>query len=93
MGLRNVVQSIEYAAQDDKIDGIFLELSGFGGGIASLEEVRNALQKFKKSGKFVVVHSEGMTQGAYYLSTVADKIYLYPEGEILFKGLATILCI
>lgn len=89
MGLRNVVQSIDYAAQDEKIKGIFMELSGFGGGIAALEEVRNALLRFKESGKFIVVHSEGMTQGAYYLSTVADKLYLYPQGDIMFQGLST----
>jgi protease-4 len=89
MSLPNLVQSIEFAASDDKVKGIFMELSGFPGGLATLEEVRNALKKFKDSGKWIVTYSEGMTQGAYYLSSVSDEIYLYPEGDIYFKGLAT----
>ncbi len=89
MSLRNVVQSIEYAGTDDNVKGIFIEISNFPGGLASLEEVRNALKKFKNSGKWIVTYSEGMSQGAYYLSSVSDKIYLYPEGDIWFKGLST----
>ena len=89
MSLRNLVQSIEYAATDDNVKGIFVELGGFPGGLATLEEIRNALLEFKKSGKWIVTYAEGMTQGAYYLSTVSDEIYLYPTGDIFFKGLAT----
>lgn len=87
--LRYIIQSIEYAATDDNIKGIFIELDGFSGGLASLEEVRNALIEFKSSGKWIVTYSESYSQSAYYLATVSDKVYLYPEGAIWFKGLAT----
>ena len=89
MSLRNLVQSIEYAATDDNVKGIFIELNNFPGGLATLEEVRNALKDFKKSDKWVVTYSEGMSQGGYYLASVSDEIYLYPTGDIFFKGLAT----
>jgi protease-4 len=89
MSLRNVIESINYAAQDTDIKGIYLESSGFGGGLSQLEEVRNALIKFKKSGKWIIAYSEGYSQGGYYLASIADKIYMYPKGDIYFKGLAT----
>lgn len=89
MGLRQIVQSIDYAATDDNIKGILLELYTFPGGLGALEEVRMALKRFKESGKWVVAYSESMTQGGYYLASVSDEIYLYPEGDILFKGLGT----
>ncbi|UTW65131.1 signal peptide peptidase SppA [bacterium SCSIO 12643] len=89
MSLRNIVQSIEYAATDDNIKGIFIELDGFPGGLSKLEEVRNALLDFKESGKWVVTFGESFSQGGYYIASVSDKVYLYPEGNIWFKGLAT----
>lgn len=89
MSLRNVVQSIEYAATDDKIEGIYIELTSFPGGLSQLEEVRNALVDFKTSGKWIVSYSEGYSQSAYYLASVSDKIYMFPQGDIFFKGLAT----
>lgn len=87
--LRDIVESINYAATDKNIEGIFMEVDGFPGGLSKMEEVRNALLKFKESGKWIVSYSEGYSQGAYYLNSVADKIYMYPEGNIFFKGLAT----
>lgn len=89
MSLRNLVQSIEYAGTDKNVKGIFMELNGFPGGLATLEEIRNALKEFKKSGKWVVTYSEGMSQGGYYLASVSDDVYLFPTGDIFFKGLAT----
>ena len=89
MSLRSLIQSIEFASTDDNVKGIFIELTGFPGGLSKLDEVRNALKEFKKSDKWVVTYSEGYSQGAYYLASVSDKVYLYPEGNILFKGLAT----
>jgi len=63
-----------------------LDLSGIQTGLATAEEIRNALINFKKSGKFIIAYSEVYTQGAYYLASVADKIYLNPEGLLEFKG-------
>lgn len=87
-GLDNIVKAIEKAGQEPKIKGIYLELSEIPAGIATIEEIRNALIEFKKSGKFVYAYSEGYSQKAYYLATVADKIYLNPQGSLTFKGLA-----
>tara|TARA_R110002050_G_scaffold290260_1_gene443708 strand:- start:33832 stop:35631 length:1800 start_codon:yes stop_codon:yes gene_type:complete len=89
MSLRQLIESINYAKTDDNIEGIYMELFGFPGGMSKLEEVRNALIDFKSSGKWIVAYGEGYSQSGYYLASVADKIYLYPEGDILFKGLAT----
>jgi protease-4 len=87
-GLDNIIKAIEKAATEPKIKGIYLELSEIPAGIATLEEIRNALIDFKKSGKFIYAYSEGYSQKAYYLATAADKIYLNPQGSLTFKGLA-----
>ncbi len=87
LGLYDIVTAIKGAAKDDKIKGIYLNLSDIQTGIASLEEIRNALIEFKKSGKFIISYGETYSQKAYYLSTVADKIYLNPEGSVDLKGL------
>jgi len=91
MGLNDILRSVEQAKDDEKIKGIFLQVESFPGSLATLEEVRNALDDFKTSGKWIVAYSENMTQGAYFVSSVADKIYMYPQGQLDFKGLATTL--
>jgi len=88
LGLRDLTININKAAKDDNIKGIYLELSGIEGGIATIEEVRNALLKFKESKKFIVAHADYYTHKSYYLASVADNIYLTPEGEIQFMGLS-----
>lgn len=87
LGLYDITTAIKGAAKDDKIKGIYLNLSGIQSGIASLEEIRNALIEFKKSGKFIISYGETYSQKAYYLATVADQIYLNPEGSVDLKGL------
>ncbi len=89
MSLRSIIQSIEYATTDDKIKGIYMEMYGFPGGLSKLEEVRNALLAFKESGKWIVTYGESFSQSGYYLASVSDKVYMYPEGVVMFKGLAT----
>ena len=84
IGLEDILRSLSEAKTDSKIDGIFLNLSGIEAGLATVEEIHNALVDFKTSKKFIYAYSEGYTQGAYYLASVADKIYLYPEGDIDF---------
>lgn len=86
-GLREVKAGLEYAKTDKKIEGILLNITNLPAGMATTEEIRNAIIDFKESGKFVYAYSEMYTQKAYYLSTVADKVYLYPEGMVEFKGL------
>ena len=86
LGLNDILEGIELAKSDDHIKGIYLDASSLSAGFASIEEIRNALIDFKKSGKFILAYSEVYTQGAYYLATAADKIYLNPEGMIDFRG-------
>ncbi|HCN83369.1 MAG TPA: signal peptide peptidase SppA [Sphingobacteriaceae bacterium] len=89
LGLNDILASIKKASTDDNIDGIYLDLTGLQAGLATAEEIRNALIDFKKSGKFILAYSEVYTQGAYYLASVADKIYLNPEGLLEFKGFSS----
>lgn len=87
-GLLETIELIEKATEDENIKGILLNLSTIGSGMATTEEVRNALLKFKESGKFIVAYSEMYSQKAYYLATVADEICVNPEGSIDFRGMA-----
>lgn len=88
IGLNDILSNIESAKEDDKIKGIYIDITSIPAGIATLEEIRNALIDFKSSEKFIVAYSELYSQGAYYLVSVADKIYLNPEGIVEFKGLS-----
>ncbi|NPD86349.1 signal peptide peptidase SppA [Lentimicrobium sp. L6] len=88
-GLNEIIKSIEKGAEDPNIKGIYLNAPDVSGGPAQLEEIRKALLKFKESGKFIVAYATGYGQGAYYLASVADEVYLHPEGMILFKGFAS----
>lgn len=88
-GLNDILAAIEKAATDDNIKGIYMDLSGLGSGFATTEEIRNALLTFKDSGKFIIAYGEMISQKAYYLGSVADKIYMYPEGYLEFAGLAS----
>jgi len=87
LGLNDIVKSINKAAVDTKVKGIYLELSDIPSGQATIEEIRNALIDFKKSGKFIVAYAEVFTQKSYYMASVADKIYLNPAGAMEFKGM------
>ncbi len=89
LGLNEILEAIKEAESDDHIKGIYLDASSLASGFASIEEIRNALLDFKKSGKFILAYSEVYSQGAYYLATAADKIYVNPEGMIDFRGLSS----
>ena len=88
-GLVNLKEAIGRAKTDGDIKGILLNLEVVQGGMASLEEVRDALLDFKKSGKFVVAYHEVCSEKSFYLSSVADEIYLHPQGTLEFNGLST----
>ncbi|MBN1789441.1 MAG: signal peptide peptidase SppA [Bacteroidales bacterium] len=88
IGLNDILDNIAKAGQDENISGIYLELSGLQTGIATIEEIRNALADFKKKGKFVIAYSDTYTQGSYYLASVSDKVYLNPEGSVNLIGLS-----
>lgn len=87
IGILDLKKGIEKAKANKNIKGIFLNLSGLSAGSANMEELRNALLDFKKSKKFIYAYSEGYSEGAYYLASVADEIFLNPEGSLEFNGL------
>lgn len=86
IGLDDILRSIKEAKTDPKIDGLFINLNSLQAGIATVEEIRNAILDFKSSKKFIYAYSESYSQGEYYLASLADKVYLYPEGDIDFRG-------
>ena len=88
-GLDDVLSSIKKAKENDDIKGIYIEATSLDAGFASREEIRNALKDFKESGKFIVAYGDNYSQGLYYLSSVADKVLLNPQGMVEWKGLAT----
>lgn len=88
-GLNDILASIRKAKENEHIKGIYIEAGLLNSGISSLEEIRNALTDFKKSGKFIVAYGDTYSQGLYYLSSVADKVLLNPQGMIEWKGLAS----
>ena len=93
MGLKDILDCIRRAAQDERIKGIYLNLNdiqGFYGGLASIKEIRDALQEFKSSGKFIYSYSNlGYSQQGYYLATVADSIYVNPETPLILSGMSS----
>lgn len=88
LGLNDILNNLEMAKTDDNIEGIYLQLGGTSSGVATLQEVRDAIIDFKESGKWVVAYGEAMTQSAYWMASTADEVYLYPEGMLDIKGLA-----
>ncbi|KQM78623.1 signal peptide peptidase SppA [Pedobacter sp. Leaf216] len=89
IGLNDFLKAVQKAKTDDNIKCIYLNVSSPNAGYATLREVRNALIDFKKSHKKIIAYSEVYTQGAYYLASVADKVYLNPEGALEFKGFSS----
>jgi len=88
VGLLQLKQAIKNAKTDPKIKGIFLNVSYPMTGFSTIEEIRQSLLDFREEGKWVIAYSDAMSEGAYYLASAADKIYLNPEGEVEFNGLA-----
>src|SRR5690606_33116565 len=89
IGLNDILARIKSAKTDDNIKGIYLNPSTVGVGFATLKAIRDALLDFKESKKFIVAYSEVYSQKAYYLASVADDVYLHPEGSVDFRGLSS----
>ena len=88
--LLQVLGAIESASYDDNMRGIYINVTGGGISLANVEEVRAALQKFREdTGKFVIAYSEVYSQVGYYLASVADRVYVHPEGGVDWRGLAS----
>ncbi len=88
-GLDDILASIQKAKDNENIKGIYIKARYLHTSYASLQAIRNALIDFKESGKFVVAYSDMYTQGLYYLSSVADKVLLNPQGIVEWQGLAS----
>ena len=88
-GLNDILRNIERAKTDPNIKGIYMELSSIPTSTATLQEIRDKLIEFKESGKFLVTYGESYSQSAYYLASVADKIFINPEGALDLHGMAS----
>ena len=84
--LKEILDNIEKAKLDEKIKGIYLNISGLNAGLSNVEEIREKLLEFKESGKFIYSYSEVYTQLSYFLSSVSDSIFLNPQGMVEFNG-------
>jgi len=87
IGLNDLITNIRKAKEDENIKGIFLDMTFVMSGWSTLREIRNELLDFKNADKFIVTYSESITQGAYYLATASDVLYVNPEGLVDFRGL------
>lgn len=86
-GLNDILSSIKKAKANDDIKGIYIEAGALMTNYATLQEIRNALADFRKSGKWIVAYGDFYTQGAYYVASVADKVYINPKGIVDWHGI------
>lgn len=90
LGLEEIMLAIDHAKNEDKVKGIYIEAGDLTGAApATLQEIRNALVDFKKSGKFITSYSDTYSQGSYYVCSVADSLVINPKGMIAWHGLAS----
>jgi protease-4 len=88
-GIYDIVRMIRYAKQDSSVRGIYLKANDNPNGFGTCEEIRNALSDFSKSGKFIYAAGDIISQKAYYVASVADKIYCNPKGGVVWIGFAS----
>ena len=88
LGLNELKDAIKKAQDNDKIKGIYLQAGVLQSDYATLQELRNTLADFKKNGKWIIAYGDSYTQGAYYLTSIANKLYLNPEGMLDWHGIA-----
>lgn len=86
-GLNNILSAIKKAKTNDDIKGIYIEVGALITNYATLQEIRNALADFRKSGKWIVAYGDYYTQGAYYVASVANKVYINPKGIVDWHGI------
>uniref|UniRef100_UPI004028A060 signal peptide peptidase SppA n=1 Tax=Prevotella sp. TaxID=59823 RepID=UPI004028A060 len=86
-GLNDILSSIKKAKANDEIKGIYIEAGALATNYATLQEIRNALADFRKSGKWIVAYGDFYTQGAYYVASVANKVYINPKGIVDWHGI------
>lgn len=86
VGLNEILSAIKKAQDDDHIKGIYLEADQVGSDYATLQEIRNALADFRKKGKWIIAYGDAYSQGDYYVASVANKVYVNPQGAIALHG-------
>ncbi len=89
LGMNKILSSIRKAKDEEKVKGIYLETGILESDYATLQEIRNALADFKKSGKWIIAYGDALSQGGYYLASVANKVYINPEGNVDWHGIAS----
>ncbi|MBS5907608.1 MAG: signal peptide peptidase SppA [Dysgonomonas mossii] len=89
IGLDDILSSIKKAKENDNIKGIYINAGAFAASNASLKEIRDQLADFKESGKFIIAYADVYSQGCYYLSSVADKVIMNPQGNLDLHGLSS----
>lgn len=88
LGLEDILASIEKAEKNENIKGIYLDINAIETSYATIQEIRDALNEFRESGKFIVAYADNYTTGLYYLASVADKIYMNTQGVIDWRGMS-----
>lgn len=89
LGMNKILSSIRKAKDEEKVKGIYLETGILESDYATLQEIRNALADFKKSGKWIIAYGDALSQGGYYLASVANRVYVNPEGNVDWHGIAS----
>lgn len=89
LGMNKILSSIRKAKDEEKVKGIYLETGILESDYATLQEIRNALADFKKSGKWIIAYGDALSQGGYYLASVANKVYVNPKGNVDWHGIAS----
>lgn len=89
LGMNKILSSIRKAKDEEKVKGIYLETGILESDYATLQEIRNTLADFKKSGKWIIAYGDALSQGGYYLASVANKVYVNPEGNVDWHGIAS----
>ena len=87
IALDDIMASIDKATDNDNIKGIYLHIGNFSASTASIQEIYNGLERFKKTGRFIVAYADAYGNGTYYLSSIADKVYMNPSGILALTGI------
>lgn len=89
LGMNEILSAIKKAKTEEKIKGIYLETGALQADYATIQEIRNALADFKKSGKWIIAYGDAFSQGSYYLASIANQVYVNPEGNIDWHGISS----
>jgi protease-4 len=87
LGLNSLLKKINYAKTDTNVKGLYIQFKDFNAGFAAMQELRNGISDFKKSGKFVYTYAESYSQMDYFLASASTKVFLNPQGDLEWKGL------